>query len=287
MVNNLISKQLENLVKQKKLNIKELLRNDSNRVEKYSTENEGIYFDYSKNRIDDEILTKLIELAKSVNLEQKINQMFKGEKINNTEDRAVLHTALRDFSKDDLIVNAENISKDVKNEKQRIANLVNKVISGEWKGFSGKKITDVVNIGIGGSDLGPKMVVEALRPYHTTGINVHFVSNVDADSLLQSLNKVNPETTLFIIASKSFSTEETLLNSLSARKWLINHYKNENSVANHFVAISSKLDKVEEFGINLEHCYKMWDWVGGRYSLWSSIGMSISFAIGNDNFESF
>ncbi|AIT10123.1 glucose-6-phosphate isomerase [Candidatus Francisella endociliophora] len=272
-------------LKQQNINLKQEFVSDSKRLEKFSLKHGGIYFDYSKNLINDTILSSLLGAAEQSDLKSKIAQMFSGEKINSTENRAVLHTALRDLSDSPLIVDGQDIRKEVKEEKQRVKELVEKVVSGEWKGFSGKKITDVVNIGIGGSDLGPKMVVRALQPYHCIGLKVHFVSNVDADSLLQALHVVDPETTLFIVASKSFSTEETLLNSISAREWLLDHYENEKAVANHFIAISSKLDKVEEFGIDLQHCYKMWDWVGGRYSLWSSIGMSIAFAVGYANFE--
>lgn len=274
-------KQLKN----HNINIKEEFEKDNQRVDKFSLKHEDIYFDFSKNLINDEILKSLLESAEKSGLKDKIIQMFDGEKINTTEDRAVLHTALRDLSNSELIIDGQDIHQEVKQEKKRIKELVENVVSGDWKGFSGKKITDVVNIGIGGSDLGPKMVVRALQPYHCTGLKIHFVSNVDADSLLQALHIVDPETTLFIVASKSFSTQETLLNSISAREWLLDHYENESAVANHFVAISSKLDKVKEFGIDLKHCYKMWDWVGGRYSLWSSIGVSIAFAIGYSNFE--
>ena len=273
------------LLKEQRVNLKNEFSKDNKRVEKFSLKHQNIYFDYSKNLINDYILKLLLEYAEKSNLKNKIKQMFSGAKINSTEHRAVLHTALRDLSVTQLVVDGQDIRQEVTKEKQRIKELVEKVVSGQWRGFSGKKITDVVNIGIGGSDLGLKMVVRALQPYHCTGLRVHFVSNVDANSLLQALHIVDPETTLFIIASKSFSTEETLLNSISAREWLLDHYEDEKVVASHFVAISSKLDKVEEFGIDLEHCYKMWDWVGGRYSLWSSIGMSIAFAIGYDNFE--
>ncbi|GAB4224157.1 MAG: glucose-6-phosphate isomerase [Francisella sp.] len=269
----------------KDINLKEEFSKDNRRVEKFSIQYQDIYFDYSKNLINDSIFNFLVSIVQRSNLKNKINQMFSGEKINITENRSVLHTALRDFSNTPLVVDGVDIRKEVAEEKQRVKNLVESVVSGKWLGYSGKKITDVVNIGIGGSDLGPKMVVRALQPYHCTGLKVHFVSNVDADSLLQVLNVVNPESTLFIVASKSFSTEETLLNSISARKWLLEYYQEERAVASHFVAISSRLDKVKEFGIDLDNCYKMWDWVGGRYSLWSSIGMSIAFAIGYDNFE--
>ncbi|MEY8767180.1 glucose-6-phosphate isomerase [Francisella philomiragia] len=272
-------------LREQKVSLSHEFATDNHRVEKLSLKFENIYFDYSKNLVNDNILKTLLESASKSNLKNKIQQMFAGEKINSTENRSVLHTALRDLSNSPLVIDGQDIRKEVNEEKQRVKALVEKVTSGEWKGFSGKRITDIVNIGIGGSDLGPKMVVRALQPYHCTGLKVHFVSNVDADSLLQALHVIDPETTLFIVASKSFSTEETLLNSISAREWLLDHYEDEKAVANHFVAISSKLDKVEEFGINLEHCYKMWDWVGGRYSLWSSIGMSIAFAVGYDNFE--
>lgn len=272
-------------LREQKVSLSHEFATDNHRVEKLSLKFENIYFDYSKNLVNDNILKTLLESASKSNLKNKIQQMFAGEKINSTENRSVLHTALRDLSNSPLVIDGQDIRKEVNEEKQRVKALVEKVTSGEWKGFSGKRITDIVNIGIGGSDLGPKMVVRALQPYHCTGLKVHFVSNVDADSLLQALHVIDPETTLFIVASKSFSTEETLLNSISARGWLLDHYEDEKAVANHFVAISSKLDKVEEFGINLEHCYKMWDWVGGRYSLWSSIGMSIAFAVGYDNFE--
>ena len=273
------------LLKEQNVNLKNEFSKVNKRVEKFSLKHQNIYFDYSKNLINDYILKSLLGYAEKSNLKNKIKQMFSGAKINTTEHRAVLHTALRDLSATQLVVDGQDIRQEVTKEKQRIKELIEKVVSGQWRGFSGKKITDVVNIGIGGSDFGPKMVVRALQPYHCTGLKVHFVSNVDADSLLQALHIVDPETTLFIIASKSFSTEETLLNSISAREWLLDHYEDEKAVANHFVTISSKLDKVEVFGIDLEHCYKMWDWVGGRYSLWSSIGMSIAFAIGYDNFE--
>lgn len=267
-----------------KVDLKKEFSNDDKRLEKFSITHEEIFYDYSKNLIDDGIFDALIDIANNSNLKNKIQAMFSGEKINTTEDRAVLHTALRSSVNNGLVVGGEHIAEEVQKEKARVKELVRKVTTGEWLGFSGERITDVVNIGIGGSDLGPKMVARALKPYHTD-LNIHFVSNVDADSLLQALHVVHPETTLFIVASKSFSTEETLLNSMSAREWLLDHYEDDRAVANHFVAISSKLDKVKEFGIDLEHCYKVWDWVGGRYSLWSSIGMSIAFAVGYDNFE--
>lgn len=267
------------------LSMRELFAHDEMRFDRYHLSLEGVLFDYSKNLINDEILQALVDLAESAKVSRRRDEMFSGVKINHTEGRAVLHTALRDFSNQPLVVDGEDIRAEVSRERKRVAALVDKVHSGEWRGFSGQTITDVVNIGIGGSDLGPKMVVEALRPYHLGKTKVHFVSNVDGDALVHVLNQVNPERTLFIVASKSFSTQETLMNAQSARKWLVAYYGDEKAVANHFVAVSSQLDAVEKFGIDLNHCYAMWDWVGGRYSLWSSIGMPIAFAVGNAHFE--
>lgn len=267
------------------LSMRQLFAEDVQRFERYHLELDGLLFDYSKNLINSDIMQALFALADNAQLIQRRNDMFKGVKINHTENRAVLHTALRDFSNAPLVVDGENIRAEVLRERQRVTDLVEKVHSGQWLGFSGQKITDVVNIGIGGSDLGPKMVVEALRPYHLGKTKVHFVSNVDGDSLLRVLEQVNPEQTLFIVASKSFSTQETLMNAQSARAWLVKHYGDEKAVANHFVAVSTQLDAVEKFGIDLNHCYAMWDWVGGRYSLWSSIGMPIAFAVGSAHFE--
>lgn len=275
---------LEN--KYRDITMRDLFLSDPERFNRYQLQVENLFLDFSKNRINDEILSALIQLAKDANVEAMREAMFAGEKINTSENRAVLHTALRDFSKKEVVVDGVNVKNEITHERKRVQKLVESVHSGKWRGFSGKVITDVVNIGIGGSDLGPKMVCEALKPYHQEHTKVHFVSNVDADSILSALSVVNPETTLFIIASKSFTTQETLMNANTAREWLIDYYKDESAVANHFVAVSSALDKVAAFGIDLDNCFAMWDWVGGRYSLWSSIGMPIAFAVGFDHFMS-
>jgi glucose-6-phosphate isomerase len=270
-----------------KVHLRELFQ-DETRFDKYNIELGEFLFDYSKNRVDPEALLDLIELANQSKLSEKIQGMFSGEKINITENRAVLHTALRSFSDTPLMLDGIDIKKDIFAARQKMKAIVEKVYSGEWKGYSSKKITDVVNIGIGGSDLGPRMVVDALKPYHTGVVNVHFVSNVDGYSISQVLKNLNPETSLFIVASKSFGTQETLMNANTARKWLtdsINDSDKDSNVAHHFIAISSQPEKVKKFGIVEENRFDMWDWVGGRYSLWSSIGLPIAFAIGMENFN--
>ncbi|MDO8953925.1 MAG: glucose-6-phosphate isomerase [Gammaproteobacteria bacterium] len=248
---------------------------DPKRADRYTLQACGLELDYSKNRISDETLKLLIQLAETSGLRHKIDAMFAGEKINLTEDRAVLHVALR---------NQIDVLPAVAAQLSKMRKLVEAVHSGKWLGFSGKKITDVVNIGIGGSDLGPKMVTHALKPYHTGHVNCHFVSNVDGTDITETLQKLNPETTLFIIASKTFSTQETLMNAQTAKAWVLEKAPNESAIAQHFIAISSKVDKVIAFGINAENCFEMWDWVGGRYSLWSSIGMPIALSIGMNGF---
>ncbi len=269
------------------LHLRDLFK-DEDRFNEYSIELNGFLFDYSKNRLDAEALSNLIELAEQSNLPKKINAMFSGEKINITENRAVLHTALRSFSDSPLLLDGLDIKQDIIAARQKMKDIVEKVHSGKWKGYSGKKITDVVNIGIGGSDLGPRMVVDALKPYQLGIVNVHFVSNVDGYAISEVLKILDPETSLFIVASKSFGTQETLMNANTARKWLIDSIKDnekESKVAHHFIAISSQPEKVKKFGIAEENRFDMWDWVGGRYSLWSSIGLPIAFAIGMDNFN--
>jgi len=266
------------------INIRNLFLSDPKRFDQYQLTVGDIFLDFSKNKINDEIFAALIALAEDSKLIKQRDDMFEGKAINTSEHRAVLHTALRDFSHTSITVDNIEILSQIQKERQRMEQFVNKVHQGQWRGFSGKVITDVVNIGIGGSDLGPKMVVNALRPYHLEKTHLHFVSNVDANSLLHILDKVNPETTLFIVASKSFTTEETLLNANSARQWLLTHYHNDKAIKNHFIAISSAMEKVKDFGIDLDHCFEMWDWVGGRYSLWSSIGLAIAFAIGFEHY---
>lgn len=262
-----------------------LFANDSQRAEKFSlTFNEQILVDYSKNRVTQETLDKLQALAKECGLPEAIKSMFSGEKINRTEDRAVLHVALRNLSNTPIYVDGKNVMDDVNAVLAKMESFSKKIISGEWKGYTGKTITDVVNIGIGGSDLGPFMVTEALRPYKNH-LTMHFVSNIDGTQMVETLKKVNPETTLFLVASKTFTTQETMTNAQSARTWLLSSAKDDSAVAKHFVALSTNTKEVEKFGIDTANMFEFWDWVGGRYSLWSAIGLSIVLSIGFDNFK--
>ena len=258
----------------------DLFTEDSNRADRYKVAAAGLEFDYSKNHIDDTTLSLLLDVAEKADLSNAIKRLLRGDNINNTEDRPALHTALR-FTGEP----ASEEQKGVQETLDKMATLVKKVHSGEWKGFSGEKITDVVNIGIGGSDLGPRMVTKALTPFHTKHVEVHFVANIDGAEINDLFQKLNPASTLFIVASKSFSTLETLQNSLTARQWILDGGCAESDLGKHFVAISSKVDKAVEFGIDAENIYPMWDWVGGRYSLWSAIGLPIAFAVGMDNFN--
>jgi glucose-6-phosphate isomerase len=285
----MIAKELLDKTGQKYLDISNLLlrdlfNNDKNRFEKYSILFNNILFDYSKNIIDDEAMNLLAACAESARLRKEIARMFSGEKINNTEGRAVLHTALRNRSNTPVKVDNEDIMPGINLVLEKMKNFCSRVHSGEWKGYSGKRITDIVNIGIGGSDLGPNMVCDALKPYAVYGIDAHFVSNVDGTHIHETLKRLNPETTLFIIASKTFTTQETLRNAISAKKWLIDYFKDESAVAMHFIALSTNEKAVREFGIDTENMFEFWDWVGGRYSLWSAIGMPIALYIGYDNF---
>ncbi len=255
------------------------------RFNKFSTHFNDILFDYSKNRITTETVSLLIELAKTAGLKEKTEAMFSGEKINTTENRAVLHTALRNRSNKPVFVDGNNVMPGINHVLQEMRAFCDRVHSGEWRGYTGKPIKDVVNIGIGGSDLGPKMVSSALAPYASLGINVHFISNVDQTDLVQILNPLSPETTLFLVASKSFTTQETMINAGSARKWLLDEAKDESAIAKHFAAISTNSKLVTEFGIDAENMFEFWDWVGGRFSLWSAIGLSIALYIGMDHYE--
>ncbi|MEH0155108.1 glucose-6-phosphate isomerase [Limibacter armeniacum] len=264
--------------------MRDLFAQDASRAEKFSVKFEELYLDYSKNIITDETKQLLIDLANEVELKAAIDSMFNGEAINETEGRAVYHTALRNRSNDPMKVNGEDVMPEVNAVLAQMKEFTNKVVSGQWKGYTGKAITDVVNIGIGGSDLGPLMVSEALKAYKTH-LNVHFVSNVDGTHIAETLKAVNPETTLFIIASKTFTTQETMTNAQSAKDWFLKAAKEENEVAKHFVALSTNEEKVTAFGIDKANMFRFWDWVGGRYSLWSAIGLSISLSIGFDNFE--
>ena len=264
--------------------IAHLFKEDAARQEKYSQTFNSIFFDYSKNLIDEKSFQSLIQLAKECGLIDAIQAQFKGDKINQTEGRSVLHTALRAKASASVVVDGENIIPKIQAVKAQMKDFSNRVISGDWKGYSGKQITDVVNIGIGGSDLGPVMVTEALKPYKTR-LNVHFVSNVDGTHIAETLKKVNPETTLFLIASKTFTTQETMANAFSARDWFLAAAKDNAAVAKHFVALSTNTKAVAEFGIDTANMFVFWDWVGGRYSLWSAIGLSICLSVGFDHFE--
>ena len=267
--------------------IADLFKQEENRFNDYSLTFENqILVDFSKNKINQETLKLLRQLAKESALDEAINAMFTGEKINRTENRAVLHTALRNRSNTPVYVDGKDVMPEVNAVLAKMSAFCDRVISGEWKGYTGKAITDVVNIGIGGSDLGPYMVTEALRPYKNH-LNMHFVSNVDGTHIAETLKKVNPETTLFLVASKTFTTQETMTNANSARDWLLAAAKDNSAVAKHFAALSTNGKAVAEFGIDTNNMFEFWDWVGGRYSLWSAIGLSIALSIGFDNFEAF
>jgi len=268
----------------KNVHMKDLFADDPDRFNKYSIRFNGILVDYSKNIITEETLNLLLKLTDDVGLRDALNKMFNGEKINETEDRSVLHTALRNRINIPVCVNDKDVMPEVKAVLSKMKDFSEKIISGEWKGFTGKKITDIVNIGIGGSDLGPVMVTECLRPYAKEGLEVHFVSNVDGTHITETLKALNPETTLFLIASKTFTTQETMTNAFAAREWFLKCAKDHAYVAKHFVALSTNIEKVEEFGIDKDNMFVFWDWVGGRYSLWSAIGLSIACYIGYENY---
>lgn len=266
------------------IHLKALFEQDSARQERFSLLDQDIFLDYSKNIIDESTFSHLVALAEECGLKDAINAQYTGAKINQNENRAVLHTALRAKPTTSITVDGENIIPAIQAVKAHMKDFTNLVISGAWKGFTGKSITDVVNIGIGGSDLGPVMVTEALKPYKNH-LNIHFVSNVDGTHIAETLKKVNPETTLFLIASKTFTTQETMANAFSAREWFLAIAKDEAAVSKHFVALSTNAKAVGEFGIDVANMFEFWDWVGGRYSLWSAIGLSISLSIGFENFE--
>jgi len=270
--------------KAKKLHLRDLFEKDSKRFEKFSIRFNDILLDYSKNRITDETMKLLLQLAREAKVKKWIEKMFSGEKINFTENRAVLHIALRNRSNRAIYVDGTDVMPAVNAELAKMKAFCEKVRSGEWKGYTGKAISDVVNIGIGGSDLGPLMVCEALKPYGSK-LNVHFVSNVDGTHIAETLKKINPETTLFLIASKTFTTQETMTNAQTARAWFLKSANDETAVAKHFAALSTNSKAVAEFGIDTKNMFGFWDWVGGRYSLWSAIGLSIALFIGFENFE--
>jgi len=267
-----------------KKDLRALFAADPARFEKFSIAFEDILLDYSKNRITEETKVLLVQLAKECGLADAIAAMFSGERINVTENRPVLHTALRNQSDQPVYVDGKDVMPDVKRVLAQMKAFTEKIISGQWKGCTGKEITDVVNIGIGGSDLGPVMVTEALKAYKTR-LNVHFVSNVDGTHIAETLKAVDPETTLFLIASKTFTTQETMANAHTAKDWFLASGALQEDVAKHFAALSTNTEAVRAFGIDTQNMFEFWDWVGGRYSLWSAIGLSISLAIGFDNFE--
>ena len=265
--------------------IASLFAQDPQRFTHFSTTFEDkILVDYSKNRITQETLDKLLNLAKECDLSGAIKSMFAGEKINRTEDRAVLHIALRNRSNSPILVDGKDVMPEVNAVLEKMKHFSARIISGEWKGYTGKAITDVVNIGIGGSDLGPYMVTEALKPYKNH-LSMHFVSNVDGTHIAETLKPLDPETTLFLVASKTFTTQETMTNAHSARDWFLAKAGDAQHVAKHFAALSTNSSAVSEFGIDTDNMFEFWDWVGGRYSLWSAIGLSIALSIGFDNFE--
>jgi glucose-6-phosphate isomerase len=264
--------------------LKELFTQDPDRFKKFSILFEDILFDFSKNRIDDTTLALLVQLAKECKLDEAIKAMFSGAKINQTEDREVLHVALRNQSNTPILIDGKDIMPEVNAVLAKMEKFSDAIISGSWKGYTGKPITDIVNIGIGGSDLGPVMVTEALKAYKTH-LNLHFVSNIDGTHLAEALKVVNPETTLFLVASKTFTTQETMTNAHSARAWFLASGAKTEDIAKHFAALSTNAKDVAAFGIDTENMFEFWDWVGGRYSLWSAIGLSISLGIGYTNFK--
>ncbi|KGQ30770.1 glucose-6-phosphate isomerase [Gallibacterium anatis] len=270
---------------QKDVTIQQLFAQQPDRFDRYSLKfNDDILVDFSKNRFTDETLTLLRQLIDETAVKDAIESMFNGEKINRTENRAVLHTALRNRSNTPVYVDGKDVMPEVNAVLAKMKSFCERVISGEWRGYSGKAITDVINIGIGGSDLGPYMVTEALRPYKNH-LTMHFVSNVDGTHIAETLKKVDPETTLVLVASKTFTTQETMTNAHSAREWFLAKAKDEAHIAKHFAALSTNAKAVAEFGIDTDNMFEFWDWVGGRYSLWSAIGLSIALSIGFDNFE--
>ena len=276
-------KLTEHFKEAKGLEMKDLFKKDPERASKFTIKWDDFYVDFSKNRITDETLKLLFDLANEVELKDAIKKYFAGDIINQTEHRAVLHTALRAPKTEKVLVDGVNVIPEVNEVKQKIESFTNLIVNGQLKGFTNKNFTDIVNIGIGGSDLGPAMVVDSLQ-YYKNHLNIHFVSNVDGDHVNEVIKTLNPETTLFVIVSKTFTTQETLSNANTIRSWFLKS-ANEEAIAKHFVAVSTNILKVKEFGIDEENIFPMWDWVGGRFSLWSAVGLTISLAIGYNNFE--
>lgn len=274
----------ENYLNIKKTTMKEMFEKNPERAEKYSLQFEDMYVDYSKNIIDDSVLGHLLQLAEECYLKDAITKVFSGDKINATENRSVLHTALRNRSGNPVYVDGKDVMPEINFVLNKMEKFSNSIISGEWKGYTGKRIKSIVNIGIGGSDLGPVMVTEALKAYKYPQINTYFVSNVDGTHIVETLKNVDPETTIFMIASKTFTTQETMTNANTAREWFVHKTGSEIHIPKHFIAISTNAQKVSEFGIDTENMFGFWDWVGGRYSLWSAIGLPIACTIGFDRF---
>jgi glucose-6-phosphate isomerase len=267
--------------------MRSLFAEDATRFDRFSIDLGEVFLDYSKNRVTDETMRLLFALAGQQKLTEWRDRMFAGDKINGTENRAVLHTALRNRANRPILVDGKDVMPEVNAVLARMRRFTDALRSGAWKGWTGKRITDVVNIGIGGSDLGPVMACEALKPYWQDGLSAHFVSNVDGTQMAETLKGLDAETTLFIVASKTFTTQETIMNAQSARAWLLERSKDDKTVAKHFVAVSTATAEVKKFGIDTENMFEFWDWVGGRYSLWSSIGLSIACMIGMDHFDEF
>jgi len=275
----------EHYNKIKDIHMRDMFESDKNRFDKYSLEMNDILYDFSKNRINDETIELLYQLAKEVEIPKWIQKMFDGKKINHTEHRAVLHTALRDNGNEPIMLDGIDIRREIKDERDKVKQLAERIRTREWRGATNQAITDVVNIGIGGSHLGPLMVTEALKSHSLHDINIHFVSNIDENHINDTLEYLNPETTFFIIASKTFTTQDTMVNAETARQWYINKLGSEEFINRHFSAVTSNVELAKNFGIDEKNIFKMWDWVGGRYSLWSAIGLSIVIAIGSEQFE--
>jgi glucose-6-phosphate isomerase len=269
----------------KNIHMKDMFSENPGRFSDFSLRFKDILVDYSKNIINEDTIKLLIQLAEELNVKDAIHKMFSGDTINETENRAVLHTALRNRANTPISTGGRDVMEDVNTVLQKMEKFSEKIITGEWKGYSGKPIKDIVNIGIGGSDLGPVMVTEALKPYKKSHVNAHFVSNIDGTHLAETLKKVSPETVLFMVASKTFTTQETMTNAHTARKWFLDSAKDESLIKKHFVAISTNTQEVKKFGIDPENMFVFWDWVGGRFSLWSAIGLSIACTIGYENFS--
>ncbi len=275
----------QHFVEMQQVHMRELFKQDTNRFERFSLHMDDILFDYSKNIITEKTVTLLLQLANECGLKQAIEAMFNGDAINATEERSVLHTALRNFSKQPVLAQGNDVMPAVKKVLRKMNKFCDEIHSGGHRGYTGKRIKYIVNIGIGGSDLGPLMVTEALKPYQAEGIESYFVSNIDGTHIAETLKKVVPERTLFLIASKTFTTQETMTNAHTAREWFLKKAKHEKHIASHFIALSTNEKEVVKFGIDKNNMFEFWDWVGGRYSLWSAIGLSIALATGYKNFE--